>query len=159
MTIIESVRDFIAECPYLEKLLRIHVDFLPARETAYSIEEMPVQTIVAQNVDGSTRRQFSFVFAAQLAYSDEARNNIDNSGFYESFADWLERCTAGGKLPTLPQGMTLELNGVTAPTSADASAWRCSTACRSRSIPSRARRASAIRSIWGFTSTASVARA
>ena len=57
------------------------------------------QTIVAQNVDGSTRRQFSFVFAAQLAYSDEARNNIDNSGFYESFADWLERCTAGGKLP------------------------------------------------------------
>ena len=108
MTIIESVRDFIAECPYLEKLLRIHVDFLPARETAYSIEEMPVQTIVAQNVDGSTRRQFSFVFAAQLAYSDEARNNIDNSGFYESFADWLERCTAGGKLPTLPQGMTAE---------------------------------------------------
>ena len=52
MTIIESVRDFIAECPYLEKLLRIHVDFLPARETAHSIEEMPVQTIVAQNVDG-----------------------------------------------------------------------------------------------------------
>ena len=108
MTIIESVRDFIAECPYLEKLLRIHVDFLPARETAYSIEETPVQTIVAQNVDGSTRRQFSFVFAAQLAYSDEARNNIDNSGFYESFADWLERCTAGGNLPTLPQGMTAE---------------------------------------------------
>ena len=56
MTIIESVRDFIAECSYLEKLLRIHADFLPARETAYSIEEMPVQTIVAQNVDGSTRR-------------------------------------------------------------------------------------------------------
>ena len=56
MTIIESVRDFIAECPYLEKLLRIHVDFLPARETAHSVEEMPVQTIVAQNVDGSARR-------------------------------------------------------------------------------------------------------
>ena len=56
MTIIESVRDFIAECPYLEELLRIHAGFLPARETAYSIEEMLVQTIVAQNVDGSTRR-------------------------------------------------------------------------------------------------------
>ena len=56
MTIIESVRDFIAECPYLEKLLRIYADFLPARETAHSVEEMPVQTIAAQNVDGSTRR-------------------------------------------------------------------------------------------------------
>ena len=56
MTIIESVRDFIAECSYPEKLLRIHADFLPARETAHSIEEMPVQMIVAQNVDGSARR-------------------------------------------------------------------------------------------------------
>ena len=55
MTIIESVHDFIAECPCLEKLLRIHADFLPARETAYSVEETPVQTIVAQNVDGSAR--------------------------------------------------------------------------------------------------------
>ena len=56
MTIIESVRDFIAECPDLEKLLRIHAGFLPARKTTYSVEETPVQTIVAQNVDGSTRR-------------------------------------------------------------------------------------------------------
>ena len=54
---------------------------------------------MAQNVDNSTRRQFFFVFAAQLACSDEARNNIAGSGFYKSFADWLERCTAGGKLP------------------------------------------------------------
>ena len=56
MTIIEAVHDFIAECPCLEKLLRIHADFLPAWETAHSIEETPVQTIVAQNVDGSARR-------------------------------------------------------------------------------------------------------
>lgn len=56
MTIIESVRDFIAECPYLEKLLCIHADVLPARETAYSVAETPAQTIVAQNVDGSARR-------------------------------------------------------------------------------------------------------
>lgn len=56
MTNIESVRDFIAECPCSEKLLRIHADFLPVWETAHSIEETPVQTIVTQNVDGSTRR-------------------------------------------------------------------------------------------------------
>ena len=55
--------------------------------------------IVAQNVDGSTRRKFLFGVATQLACSDEARNNIAGSGFYKSFADWLERCTAGGKLP------------------------------------------------------------
>ncbi len=58
-----------------------------------------IQTIVAQNVDNSTRRQFFSVFAAQLACLDEARNNIAGSGFYKSFADWLECCTAGGKLP------------------------------------------------------------
>ena len=55
--------------------------------------------IGAQNVDGSTRRKFFFGFAMQFACSDEARNNIAGSGFYKSFADWLERCTAGGKLP------------------------------------------------------------
>ena len=42
--------------------------------------------IGAQNVDNSTRRRFSSVFAAQLACSDEARNNIAGSGFYKSFA-------------------------------------------------------------------------
>ena len=58
-----------------------------------------IQTIGAQNVDGSTQRKFLFGFAMQFACSDETRNNIAGSGFYKSFADWLERCTAGGKLP------------------------------------------------------------
>ncbi len=46
------------------------------------------------------------MFAARLFYSDEARNNIDNSGFNENFAEWLEEETEKGNLPVLGAGKT-----------------------------------------------------
>ena len=46
-----------------------------------------------------------FTFAARLSYSDEVRNNIDNSGFFEDFEEWLEKCTETDNLPELREGL------------------------------------------------------
>ncbi|MEE0980692.1 MAG: chloramphenicol resistance protein, partial [Acutalibacteraceae bacterium] len=71
MTIIESVKNFIMTCPFLAELARVNVDFLPENPDTYSIEEVPSQIIIKEYLDGSSERQFVFVFAARLNYSDE----------------------------------------------------------------------------------------
>lgn len=106
MTIIESVKNFILTCPHLNELARISVDFLPEHTDTYSIEEVPCQTVIRRYLDGSSERQFLFVFAARFAYSDELRNNIENSGFFENFENWLEDCTKKEIFPEMKEGLT-----------------------------------------------------
>lgn len=106
MTIIESVTKFIMSCPFLTELAKVNVDFLPADPDTYSVEEVPSETIRKRYLDGSSERQFLFTFAARLNYSDEVRNNIDNSGFFEDFEDWLEECTDKEIFPELKEGLT-----------------------------------------------------
>lgn len=106
MSIIESVKNFILKCPLLEQLQDISVDFLPDETDTFSIEETPTNTVIKSFIDGSSQRQFVFVLAARLFYSEELRNNIDNSGFFEKFQNWLEDCTFDGTLPELSDGLT-----------------------------------------------------
>ena len=106
MKIIESVKNFILTCPYLEELAAINVDFLPDSPDTYSIEEVPTNAVIQTYLDGSQERQFVFVFASRFYYSDETRNNIENSGFYEDFSDWLDEQTKTGNLPVMREGMT-----------------------------------------------------
>ena len=106
MTIVESVKDFILTCPLLDDLKRLNIDFLPEDPDTYSIEGIPAPEIINTYLDGSTERQFVFVFAARLFYSEEVRNNIENSGFYEQFAEWLEEQTEADNLPQLAEGKT-----------------------------------------------------
>ena len=101
MTIVESVKNFILTCPLLDDLKRLNIDFLPEDPDTYSIEGIPAPEITKTYLDGSTERQFVFVFAARMFYSEEVRNNIENSGFYESFAEWLEEQTEAENFPVL----------------------------------------------------------
>ena len=106
MKIIESVKNFILTCPYLEELSAVNVDFLPDSPDTYSIEEVPANAVIQTYLDGSQERQFVFVFASRFYYSDETRNNIENSGFYEDFSDWLDEQTQNGSLPIMRDGLT-----------------------------------------------------
>lgn len=92
-------------CPHLSTLARVNVDFLPENPETYSIEAEPTEYIIETYLDGSSVRQFVFTFASRLYYSEEIRNNIDNSGFFETFADWLETQSEQGVLPVLDTGM------------------------------------------------------
>lgn len=106
MKIIESVKNFILTCPYLEELKTLNVDFLPESPDTYSIEEVPVNAVIQTYVDGTQERQFVFVFASRFYYSDEVKQNIENSGFYEDFSDWLDEQTEKGNLPIMRAGYT-----------------------------------------------------
>lgn len=106
MTIIEAVKNFILNCPHLDELKKVNIDFLPSDPDTYSIEEIPSEPILKEYIDGSSDRQFVFVFASRMLWNDEVINNIQNSGFFEKFQNWLEECTENDILPQMAEGMT-----------------------------------------------------
>jgi len=105
MSIIESIRNYIMTCPYLEELAKVNVDFLPDDPTTYSIEQTPSEPIIKRYLDGATDRQITFVFACRMLYNDELINNINNSGFFEKFQDWLFDNSENDIFPELEEGL------------------------------------------------------
>ncbi|MFL1471491.1 chloramphenicol resistance protein [Paraclostridium bifermentans] len=112
MTIIESIRSFIKQCPFLEEFdgaVRIGVDYLDSEATTYSIEKVPCNPIIKKYVDGSSKRQEQFIFASREGYGQDIFNNLDNINFYEKFANWIEENNNNENLPILDNKESLSL--------------------------------------------------
>ena len=75
--IINSIRKFMLECPHLDEFAKgINVDYLDDEIASYSIEEVPTNPIIKRYVDGSSVRQFEFIFASRESYGQEVLQNI-----------------------------------------------------------------------------------
>lgn len=106
MSIIESLRNYISTYPNLktfDDILRVFVDYSNNENaTTYSIEEgITSNSIIKRYTNGSTLRQYLFTFSSIEFYGSDIQQNIDNCGFYEDFADWLEDNTNNKILPIL----------------------------------------------------------
>lgn len=101
MTIIESILDYLSECPVLAGMHALLVDFQGDEVSDISLEPNPSETIVNRYIDGSTDRQFQFVISARFDYSEEREITINNSGFFEELQDWFEIQTEDENLPVL----------------------------------------------------------
>ena len=103
MHIIESIRNFIAKCPLLKDGCLLNVDRLGDTEIEYTVDGEMTSPILKKYVDGSSLRQFNFIFASREKYGSDTLQNIANSGFYEDFADWIETQSDSGNLPELDE--------------------------------------------------------
>lgn len=105
---IDIVREFIKTCPYLPELedgiRKISVDYLEEAAETYVIETVPVDPVVQAYTDGSMDKQFGFILASKEYYGRDAMMNIENLGFYEQFASWLEQKTRMRQFPALEDG-------------------------------------------------------
>lgn len=101
MTIIESIRKFISGCPLLKNGVLLNVDRLGDSEIEYTIDGEMTAPILRQYTDGSSLRQFNFIFASRESYGADTLQNIANSGFYEDFANWIETQSNAKNLPKL----------------------------------------------------------
>lgn len=100
--IIKALMEYISTCPYLYEFNKgINVDYLDNNSTTYSIEEVPCNPIIKKYLDGSNKRQYDFIFASRESYGADVFQNIENSGFYEDFSNWIEQENAQGNLPIL----------------------------------------------------------
>lgn len=99
-SIIEAIRAFIIACPFLENW-RVNVDYL-GESMNYSIDPLPCDPVLGKYVDGGKKKQFQFSLSSKEEYDEDARVNIENSGFYQQFEEWLESQAEAGILPELP---------------------------------------------------------
>ena len=105
MTIIQAIRDYISTCPLLKNGIILGIDKLES-DVSYTIDTTPCPPIVQKYTDGGSKRQFQFVFASREKYGEKVLENLQNSGFYESFADWLEKNNWRGIFPDLGEYRT-----------------------------------------------------
>ena len=103
MNIIESIREYIRDLDCMATF-EINVNYLDGENDSFSIEEVPCNPIIKKYLDGSTLRQYQFVFCGREPYGAEILQNIENSTFYEDFANEIEEKNNNDVLPTL-EGM------------------------------------------------------
>ena len=103
MNIIEAIREYISDLDCMATF-EINVNYLDGENDSFSIEEVPCNPIIKKYLDGSTLRQYQFVFCGREPYGAEILQNIENSTFYEDFANEIEEKNNNDVLPTL-QGM------------------------------------------------------
>lgn len=111
--IIKALRDYIRTCPHLDTFnnaIKVNVNYLEPDTDTYSIEEVPIEPTVKRYVNGDSIRQYAFIFTSREPYGVDVLQNIDNSGFYEKFADWIEENNNNEIFPLLDNGLeTLEI--------------------------------------------------
>lgn len=102
------MREYFCQCPLLKEG-KIGVDYLGALATEYSVNPEACTPVVQQYTDGGSLRQYQFSFMSVEYYSSDALLNIENSGFYEVFADWVEQQNEIGNLPDVQGIQSIEV--------------------------------------------------
>ena len=98
-----NIREYISDLDCMATF-EINVNYLDGENDSFSIEEVPCNQIIKKYLDGSTLRQYQFVFCGREPYGAEILQNIENSTFYEDFANEIEEKNNNDVLPTL-EGM------------------------------------------------------
>ena len=99
--IIDKIIDYIRDCPLLDANTPITSDYLSEEALNYSIETSPTETVTTEYIDGSTERQLVFYLTSREVASAYDDINIQNTIFYENFANWIEEQNDLGNLPEL----------------------------------------------------------
>lgn len=128
---IEQIKEYIEQCPYLEEFVAVNVNYLVNKDEAYSVNEgAGYDPIIEQYVTGEKYMQFQFSFDARLKWNDEIATNINNSKFFENFRNWLEEKDLKGEYPNIdgitPESISATTNGFIFATNADEAIYRIS---------------------------------
>lgn len=106
-SVLEGITEYFLQCPLLKDGV-FRVDALGTDPVEYTIETGIFDPVIQRYVDGSSERQYQFQFGSREFYGMDRIQNIENSTFYEEFADWVEMKSNEGELPELPKGMHAE---------------------------------------------------
>lgn len=100
--IVKAIREFVKACPYLPNLYKsLNVDYQGSDVGEYMIESTAADPWVKKYVNGTGVKQFPFNFSSTELYTEDVLENINNSGFFELFSEWLDECTRNGVFPAL----------------------------------------------------------
>lgn len=107
-TILSAIRDYLKDYTGLSDSSPIWVDYVGASPTEYSVVPLAGERIIETYLTGATLREYPFAFRSVESTAADLER-MENNGFYEEFASWLEEQSELGNLPNLEEGKTAEL--------------------------------------------------
>ena len=82
----------------------MNVDYLGAEPTEYTVDGVPSGEVLKTYVDGSSIRQFTFIFASREFYGASVMLQLENAGFYQQFSEWIQKQNKKKNFPVLDGG-------------------------------------------------------
>lgn len=102
MTIIESLRSLIKECPYLQDFNKgLNNESKGDESSLYKIEEIPTEPILKKYVNGDSINQYGFMFLTKEAYEKDVIKNLIESEFDKHLISWLQDMVNRKNLPEI----------------------------------------------------------
>lgn len=104
---IKKLRDYLfnvleeIEYNYKRKNSQINVDFLSDKVENYSLDKIPVASVVERWITGVNLYRDVYSFRSRMSYSADVISNIKNIGFFEMFENLIEDKNRSGNLPDI----------------------------------------------------------
>ena len=90
---IESLRAWFRECPEISKGAYFRTDFLAPEPTEYALFSVPSSLSYHENIMGEEElndiQTQNFIFSSKEFYGADARQNMENLGFYQRVTNWI----------------------------------------------------------------------
>lgn len=99
---IDSIQDYIKQCELFENIESINVDYQDKEPDNYSINTIPENRLINEDVIGNKYMQFSFTLTSRV-YTATDLDRIQNLHFLDDFAEWIYEQNEMGNLPILPK--------------------------------------------------------
>lgn len=99
---IDSIKDYIKQCKLFENIESINVDYQDKEPDNYSINTIPENRLINEDVIGNKYMQFSFTLTSRV-YTATDLDRIQNLHFLDDFAEWIYEQNEIGNLPILPK--------------------------------------------------------
>lgn len=100
-SIIESIREYFLDCPYLEDDVRLNIDFLGDQPLEYGIYTEPISPTIKKYVDGDELKQFGFIFTTRSHMSGDLVTQLENSAFFDDLIEWIYEMNYKKEFPEL----------------------------------------------------------
>jgi len=85
----------------------VWVEYLGNVPTEYAVLPLAGGRVLEEYINGKRLMEYPFAFRSMESTADDL-TRLENNGFYEAFAEWLDTQTAAGNLPELPEGKRAE---------------------------------------------------
>lgn len=99
---IDSIQDYFEQCELFEEIEKINVDYQASEPDNFSINTIPENRLLYEDVVGNRFMQFSFTLTSRV-YTSTDLNRIENLHFLDNFAEWIYEQNENKNLPILPK--------------------------------------------------------
>lgn len=110
MTKIEALEKFFSSCPLLDSYGGLNIDYIGEDVKHYSINPyLSGSPVIKRYTDGGEIRQYPFYFESTEPFSRSSIDTIQNSVWYEQFAQWIEEQNKNHNLPEISGALEIDI--------------------------------------------------